>query len=453
MNYDALRTNLEYNLGTVLSFRAVDTVNSANPFIMLGFSGAEQNFTWTDGRESQMLFKLLPAKANRDLLCKMEYGVYAGPQRVIVNANGKKILEYTAKNHEKKVFFIPKEIIQNDELLLSFSFPDAVSPKKRGESNDARELALSMRSLSISEYYPTECELGKTLFFRTGENSAKPFICSGFSGAEKNFTWTDGHEAQMFFKLPHSSRGKNLICKIEHGTYASKQRVIVKANERIVLEYSTTGHQKKEFVIPAYVVSNDELLLTFILPDAVSPKERGESSDERVLALAMQSLCIDEGHPSGNRMAGGPYEYVMGKLLSFKADVNSAEPFILNGFSRAEKNYTWTNGYEAQMAFKLPRSGNGRKLLCKMKHGTYAVPQRVIVKANGKVVLAYTSTGQQEKEFVIPADAIINDELHLTFVLPDADSPKARGESEDSSEYFTPRKPVVHVKGTTGSRQ
>ena len=289
----ALQKGHEYDLGKVLSFSAADTINSAYSFMVAGFSTEEQNFTWTDGHKAQMAFKLPHSSSGKNLLCTLEHGTYASKQRVIVKANNHVVLEYIAMGQQHKEFIIPAELLGNDELLLTFSLPDAVSPKQRVESGDARKLALSMKSLCIREYHPTDYALGVPLSFKSaGGNMAKLYILRGFSGAEKNFTWTDGHEALIAFKLPHDLAGKELVCRFEHGTYAGKQHVTVKANGTSVLEYEARDQHKKEFIIPSTLLKNDELVLTFILPDAISPYQRGESDDPRLLALAMQSLCI-----------------------------------------------------------------------------------------------------------------------------------------------------------------
>ena len=120
------------------------------------------------------------------------------------------------------------------------------------------------------------------------------FIISGFSNAEEDFTWTDGNEARIVFCLPPKLEGKDLICRFKHFTYAERQHVTVKANETTVLDYESRGLQQKEFLIPTSIIKNRVLVLTFLLPDAVSPQSRKESEDARKLAIAMQSLSICE---------------------------------------------------------------------------------------------------------------------------------------------------------------
>lgn len=46
---------------------------------------------------------------------------------------------------------LPTVCIQNKQLNLTFCFPNAISPKSEGVSDDERELALVLTSLRISQ--------------------------------------------------------------------------------------------------------------------------------------------------------------------------------------------------------------------------------------------------------------------------------------------------------------
>jgi hypothetical protein len=52
--------------------------------------------------------------------------------------------------------------------------------------------------------------------------------------------------------------------------------------------------QTHKLIIPLELVSDSVMVLTFELPDAVSPARVGISEDERVLALAMRSVALRE---------------------------------------------------------------------------------------------------------------------------------------------------------------
>ena len=76
--------------------------------------------------------------------------VYNGTQRVQV-AYGDLTIYDGVLTGEKNTMVIPLpiECVKDRLLNFTFSFPDAVSPKELGKSNDTRRLALAMESFRI----------------------------------------------------------------------------------------------------------------------------------------------------------------------------------------------------------------------------------------------------------------------------------------------------------------
>lgn len=136
-----------YTLGTELSF-AKDHA-TANDFCLLGFSNNEENHTWTDRNIAKMKFLFHDDFEN--LLLKLNYSTYLSPERVLIYANDNLIEDYLANGAEEKEFIIPSEYIKEDELIITFEFPDAASPKSRGENSDSRLLGLAFKTLTISK--------------------------------------------------------------------------------------------------------------------------------------------------------------------------------------------------------------------------------------------------------------------------------------------------------------
>ncbi len=289
----------QYKLGTTLFFGEKQT---ANAHCLYGFLGGGNSYTWSVGENAAMLFYTDP---NFEMLkITLDYDVYAGKQRVIVYMNGNKVDDYTAQGPEEKTIFIPKECASGKELLLEFEFPDAISPKERGESHDVNKLALAMKSLSIKavkvdSYAEIETNTEKEniiyeLSFKK-ENTAGKYIVKGFSDNENDFTWTNGNIAEILLNVQETNSDLQLI--MEYGVYTGKQRVIVSVNENMVEDYIAASEETKSFIIPAEYVLDGVLRLTFELPDAVSPQSRGEGNDMRRLGLAMKTLklsAIDE---------------------------------------------------------------------------------------------------------------------------------------------------------------
>jgi hypothetical protein len=78
---------------------------------------------------------------------------------------------------------------------------------------------------------------------------------------------------------------------LQYGTFLPKERVVVSANGQAIANYVAKGEEKRTFMIPATCFSdNGAVTLTFSLPDAISPKERGTGGDNRKLALRLYSV-------------------------------------------------------------------------------------------------------------------------------------------------------------------
>ena len=136
-----------YNIGTVLSFSKEDMM--AVPYCEYGFSHPELGFTWTDGHEARMRFKL--EGEYDDLEITINSGVYYQPQRVTFYVNDTLICEEVFDGGNTVSFKVPKECITNDHLLLKMSIPDSVMPRDVDPNNSGdRILGLSIRSMCIN---------------------------------------------------------------------------------------------------------------------------------------------------------------------------------------------------------------------------------------------------------------------------------------------------------------
>lgn len=288
--------NYLYGLGTELSFKDDAT---ANTYCLYGFSYKEGTHTWTNSTKAAMKFSI---DGEYDTLCVyMEYGTFDGNQEVLMYANDNLVAHYIANGYEEKEILIPAEYIYDNELILRLEFPNASSPRDKGTSDDGRMLALSMQTISLSAtekkfIMPTfediyHYSLGEELSFTSQITTANKYCINGFSGNEPQFTWTNGNCAEMQFNI--DEKYKDLLLNLEYiRIFGVSQHVIIYANNHEVANYVATGAEIKTIIIPEEYVEDGLLTLRFELPDADSPLNRGESTDSRLLALAMKSLTI-----------------------------------------------------------------------------------------------------------------------------------------------------------------
>jgi hypothetical protein len=131
--------------------------------------------------------------------------------------------------------------------------------------------------------------------------NAQIYQAFGWSGPENGYTWTDGYQASLGFHIENTTSDLKMIVNASPylgGVTLDKQHVKILANSQEIGEwiFDKTGVQEKTITIQQNVLLNNETQnVTFVLPDAISPKKLGQSDDTRNLALAVQSITIEKG--------------------------------------------------------------------------------------------------------------------------------------------------------------
>jgi hypothetical protein len=133
--------------------------------------------------------------------------------------------------------------------------------------------------------------IGDYMFFYGDKYNARDYIISGMSGVEESFTWTEGNNVE--FEIPIDNvTADGMNCSINlAAVFNGEQSVEAYVNDELVYsDLVTSVSNKIEFKIN----KNDSGLynIRLVLPDAISPKEIGQSEDPRCLALAIQFIQI-----------------------------------------------------------------------------------------------------------------------------------------------------------------
>ena len=129
------------------------TTTDADKYIWYGWSGREENFRWTDGREASLVFSLNPPT---DTWLTMKLGPYLEKgklkqQRVEIKINGRWIdtLEMMEEKPYDYKFLLPKNLL-SEKNLLTFVLPNANSPRDlRNDYGDPRKLGIAMYWLDL----------------------------------------------------------------------------------------------------------------------------------------------------------------------------------------------------------------------------------------------------------------------------------------------------------------
>ena len=136
-----------YDPGDQILFYS-DEANSDN-YMVTGFSGREETFTWTDGKEASLFF-YAPYLAGKNVTASLEFSdVYNGNQQIKIMTNNEYVFDstYTEGGTINFSFTVP----ESGMVSIYIELPDACSPFSVGTSNDDRNLGLQIRSFEMCE--------------------------------------------------------------------------------------------------------------------------------------------------------------------------------------------------------------------------------------------------------------------------------------------------------------
>lgn len=270
---------------------------NAEHYIINGISSNEGTRTWTNDKE--MHFKSLYfGEGYPNVKCRMKLSIQStyGTQRINVIVNGQEV--YCGSISGPGEICIPFLTGENGRADISLYLPDAVSPQELGEGSDKRKLALALQSITFEQNSPSplkeyEYVPAEMILFYGKDWNADHFIANGIGMNEGTHTWFEGNEIN-FYSSNYGDGTSRTDCRMRLSIRDTlgEQRLIVLVNGEEIMCESVIG--SSEMIIPFFTDENGSAQITFHLPDAISPKELGESDDSRVLSLDMASILIEE---------------------------------------------------------------------------------------------------------------------------------------------------------------
>ena len=261
-----------------------------------GISIKLSDFIWTEGNSVNVRLKVR-GSFRRGLCLKMDFTtLFDSRQRAILYANEVKIGKILASGCATRTIPIPASCLGEDRnLTIHMDLPDAVAPCELDPSSrDKRLLALCLSEMSIFDEDPYfACRAGEPLFFAENDGAVAAQYClEGVSRPEKNFTWTDGEIVTMRF-CPFDFEGIPKSFTLHYKTFLPEEHVIVLVNDSEIANYVACGEETRTLSLPSNCLSSDGfVMVSFRLPDAVSPSELGRGPDIRRLALQLFSVVL-----------------------------------------------------------------------------------------------------------------------------------------------------------------
>lgn len=134
----------EYQIGDTID---LTQAGGGNKYYIDGASWAEATHTWSLGYSGCMLVHV--GEGTGDLTGEFQFkAVYTPPQRLIIRCGNMTLYDAELTSVETPVqFAIPERCIEDGLLILDLEYPDAVSPKSRGQSEDTRILAFAFEKI------------------------------------------------------------------------------------------------------------------------------------------------------------------------------------------------------------------------------------------------------------------------------------------------------------------
>lgn len=116
-----------------------------------GWSQPEKGFTWTDGKNVSLIIPVSQPQSTHTLKAVLNPFISnnVDKQRVKVYINGEELGVWNIQSAGEYKIEIPKNVIKNSVLEISFELPDAASPSELKISNDSRTLGIAVQSITI----------------------------------------------------------------------------------------------------------------------------------------------------------------------------------------------------------------------------------------------------------------------------------------------------------------
>jgi len=197
---------------------------------------------------------------------------------------------------DKKLWIVAITNLKNGDLAGELDGFKVLAPRLN-TCMDCSIDSLKLLEIQQDEYFDMPDGI---LSFHSGATARKHLIY-GWSGPEPWGTWSDGHEAVVYFKLKKAPIG-DIALHLTGGAFINEkhplQRMDVFINDvKMCTIIRDSSAEKTDIIlIPKYIYikSRGKIKITMRFPDAVSPAAVGMSKDPRVLSFALKKIWISK---------------------------------------------------------------------------------------------------------------------------------------------------------------
>lgn len=409
----------QYTIGNIIKFSDTEALSY---FVNGTPAYVEGDFVWSSGSKGRACFQMTDIQG--DIICHIDLHEYipTGAQHVLISSLGNVLFDNIIKSGMTEFnFVVPKECVQNDLLILDFSYPDACSSKELGLSEDTRELSIGFKQIYFE--YPKNIKndlYSKVIFSSSLAGNAGEYVGSGWYAMEENSAWTSD-EASILTVLPSENDQK---IAVSYWTHPGAKDTSVYYNNHFVetLPHHDEGNKTKEIItLPSKYKADSEIqTITFITEGATSSKAYygGNVTDERILGIAVSEIDVIP-------------------LIQLDSDIlfsdDASRCYFESGVApHTEENLLWSIGNSSRAVFGTGEIKNNLLFRIRLHDWMPGGTQHVIIRAQDMTLYDGSVTNDTPYiYFSVPMECVHEGLLTLDFEYPDACSPKSLGGSED----------------------
>ena len=275
----------DYAIGDVASFTENGTGGN---YIQYGIS---DNGFWSIDHVSAIALRLTDIP-NFDLEFYLYYSVFPEAdqnQRIVLYANNVLINTQQQIRNNSMKFLIPNSVINSNELILRFEFPDAVSAGDVYSNSDSRMFAIRFESFILEFTKKITISIASpslSIDFSERGNSYI-FTLEGWYAQEATGRWSSELSTLEFF----SDHDEDILLSIYGNSFPYSGETEVIINGHLVQTIQLVRDSYVDIVVPASVLeTNGRQIIEIATPDAISPEQAYANTDTRALGVFITSI-------------------------------------------------------------------------------------------------------------------------------------------------------------------
>ena len=262
-----------------------------------GFGMPESHGTWTIGKRASFVC-VLPAggEYKRAIVQMTPYLPPGHKQQVVIRVNGARLFDqtYDSESVVEPIDIRLPDPDKHERYTIEFDMPDAISPQQAGQSADGRVLGVSVKSIRFLPLKDSTLDLCVGTMQFTRADWVSEDTLRGFDLPEPHGRWSLGEHAVLRCLLPERKPVERIELDISGFVaqgHVQNVRIMLNGKESMRVRLNEAQPSKRvELSVPHD--ASGELVVSFELPDAISPMELTGTADRRRIAISLSAVSF-----------------------------------------------------------------------------------------------------------------------------------------------------------------